>query len=60
MSFILCVETSSKNCSVAIANNGEVYNVKEELDDNYCHGQKLHVLIQLTFFFSYIYYNRKK
>ena len=45
MSFILCVETSSKNCSVAIANNGEVYNVKEELDDNYCHGQKLHVLI---------------
>ena len=45
MSFILCLETSSKNCSVAIAKNGQVYNVKEELDDNYSHGQKLHVLI---------------
>ena len=46
MALILCLETSSKNCSVAIANNGVNFLLKEKFDDNYCHGEQLHVLIQ--------------
>ncbi|MAZ58001.1 MAG: tRNA (adenosine(37)-N6)-threonylcarbamoyltransferase complex dimerization subunit type 1 TsaB [Flavobacteriales bacterium] len=46
MALILCIETSSKNCSVCISNNGEMTYIKEQMDDNYCHGEKLHVLIQ--------------
>ena len=46
MALILCLETSSKNCSVSIAKNGKTIQLKELLDDNYCHGEKLHVLIE--------------
>ena len=46
MALILCLETSSKNCSVAISKNGEKIFLKENFDDNYCHGEQLHVLIQ--------------
>ena len=46
MALILCLETSSKNCSVAISKNGENFLLKENFDDNYCHGEQLHVLIQ--------------
>lgn len=45
MALILCVETSSKNCSVAIAENGNLVASQEEYDANYCHGERLHVLI---------------
>lgn len=46
MALILCLETSSKNCSVAISKNGESVFLTEKFDDNYCHGEQLHVLIQ--------------
>ena len=46
MALILCIETSSKNCSVAISKNGKIIDWQEELDENYCHGEKLHVLIE--------------
>ena len=46
MALILCIETSSKNCSVAISDNGKSTFLKEKLDDNYCHGEKLHILIE--------------
>ncbi len=46
MSLILCIETSSKNCSVALSDNGQIISFQEELDDNYCHAKKLHVLIE--------------
>ena len=46
MALILCIETSSKNCSVCISENGLCLGLKEQRDDHYCHGQKLHVLIE--------------
>jgi len=46
MALILCLETSSKNCSVSICKDGQALFVKEYYDENYCHGEQLHVLIQ--------------
>ena len=46
MALVLCLETSSKNCSVSICKDGQVLFVKEYYDENYCHGEQLHVLIQ--------------
>ena len=46
MALILCLETSSKNCSVSICKDNHVLFFKEYYDKNYCHGEKLHVLIQ--------------
>ncbi|MBF25203.1 MAG: tRNA (adenosine(37)-N6)-threonylcarbamoyltransferase complex dimerization subunit type 1 TsaB [Flavobacteriales bacterium] len=46
MALILCLETSSKNCSVSISRNGSTLFFKDYFDENYCHGEKLHVLIQ--------------
>ena len=45
MPLILCLETSSKNCSVSIYNNDSIVGSKEFIDESYCHGEKLHVLI---------------
>ena len=45
MPLILCLETSSKNCSVAIYDNQHIIGSKEFIDESYCHGEKLHVLI---------------
>ncbi len=45
MALILCVETSSKNCSVAISKDGLVRFKKEKCEDSYCHGEQLHALI---------------
>jgi len=45
MALILSIETSSKNCSVAISKNGETQYLHEEFDENYCHGERLHSII---------------
>tara|TARA_B100000902_G_scaffold387469_1_gene431647 strand:+ start:385 stop:1068 length:684 start_codon:yes stop_codon:yes gene_type:complete len=50
MALILCVETSSKNCSVALSENGVVNFKKEQCEDNYCHGEQLHHLIEELIF----------
>ena len=46
MPTILCIETATTNCSVAIAHNGEILAVKEDYNDNYSHAEKLHLFIQ--------------
>jgi tRNA threonylcarbamoyladenosine biosynthesis protein TsaB len=46
MTFILNIETATKNCSVSIAKNGEVVVVKELNDLNYSHAEKLHPFIE--------------
>lgn len=46
MAFILNIETSTKNCSVSIAEKGKVIALKELNDGNYSHAEKLHPFIQ--------------
>jgi len=43
---ILCIETATTNCSVAIAHNGEILAVKEDYNGSYSHAEKLHLFIQ--------------
>ena len=45
MSTILHIETSTKNCSVSIANCGELISLKEINTGNYSHAEMLHPLI---------------
>ena len=45
MSIILNIETSTKNCSVSIANKGEVLAIKELNNGNYSHAEVLHPFI---------------
>ncbi|MGC6284455.1 MAG: tRNA (adenosine(37)-N6)-threonylcarbamoyltransferase complex dimerization subunit type 1 TsaB [Polaribacter sp.] len=45
MAYILNIETSTKNCSVSIANNGEVVAIKELNNGDYSHAEVLHVFI---------------
>ncbi|MFK5878360.1 MAG: tRNA (adenosine(37)-N6)-threonylcarbamoyltransferase complex dimerization subunit type 1 TsaB [Flavobacteriaceae bacterium] len=45
MAFILNIETSTKNCSVSLSENGKVIALKEINDGNYSHAEKLHVFI---------------
>lgn len=46
MSLILNIETSTKNCSVAIAKNGETVLCREIAEEGYSHAEKLHVFIE--------------
>ena len=46
MALILSLETSSKNCSVSIARNGKLITYRDIFDENYCHGEQLHVIIE--------------
>ncbi|MFI8378505.1 tRNA (adenosine(37)-N6)-threonylcarbamoyltransferase complex dimerization subunit type 1 TsaB [Leeuwenhoekiella sp. NPDC079379] len=46
MARILCIETTTTNCSVALANNGEVIALKEDMGLNYSHAERLHIYIQ--------------
>ena len=43
---ILNIETATKNCSVSLAENGEVLAIRELNDGNYSHAEKLHPFIQ--------------
>ncbi|AVR45334.1 tRNA (adenosine(37)-N6)-threonylcarbamoyltransferase complex dimerization subunit type 1 TsaB [Christiangramia fulva] len=45
MAIILCLETATTNCSVGIAENGELIAVREDNNKNYSHAEKLHVFI---------------
>ena len=42
---ILCIETSTKVCSVAIAENGVIRALAEDNEDEYTHAEKLNLLI---------------
>lgn len=46
MSFILNIETATKNCSVSIAKNGATIVCKEIAEEGYSHAEKLHVFIE--------------
>jgi tRNA threonylcarbamoyladenosine biosynthesis protein TsaB len=46
LSFILNIETATKNCSVSIAKNGESILCKEIAEEGYSHAEKLHVFIE--------------
>ena len=46
MGLILNIETSTKNCSVAISDNQEIISFKELMSDNYSHSENLTVFIQ--------------
>jgi len=43
--YILNIETSTKNCSVAIAKSGEIIICKEIAEQDFCHSEKLHIFI---------------
>ncbi len=46
MAYILNLETSTTNCSVSVADNGEILALKEINDANYSHAENLHVFIE--------------
>jgi tRNA threonylcarbamoyladenosine biosynthesis protein TsaB len=46
LSYILNIETATKNCSVSIAKNGETIACNEVADEGYSHAEKLHVFIE--------------
>ena len=46
MAYILNLETSTKNCSVSLAKNGETILCKEIAEQGYSHAEKLHVFIE--------------
>lgn len=46
MALILCLETATTNCSVALSKNGVLVALKEDNSANYSHAEKLHVFIE--------------
>ena len=46
MAYILNIETSTKNCSVTIAKNGETVICNEIAEEGYSHAERLHVFIE--------------
>lgn len=46
MAIILCLETSTKNCSVALTDGERLIALKEDGSDKYTHAEKLHVFIE--------------
>lgn len=46
MVLILNIETSTKNCSVSISQNGQTLLCKEVAESGYSHAEKLHVFIE--------------
>lgn len=45
MALILCLETSTTNCSVALAEDGKLLAKKEDNSPGYSHAEKLHLYI---------------
>ena len=54
MSTILCLETATTNCSVALSINGEVVALKEDYDIQYSHAERLHTYIEEVLAFAKI------
>ena len=46
MAYILNIETATKNCSVALAKDGETILCKEIAEEGYSHAERLHVFIE--------------
>ena len=45
MALILCLETATTNCSVALSENGSVIAFREDTSKQYSHAERLHVFI---------------
>ena len=45
MAVILCLETSTTNCSVAVAVDGRIIALQEDNNNQYSHAEKLHPFI---------------
>jgi len=46
MSLILCIETATKCCSVALAKEGQLFAFKEDVPEVYFHSESLNIFIQ--------------
>lgn len=46
MNYILNIETSTKNCSVSVAKDGETIICNEIAEEGYSHAERLHVFIE--------------
>jgi tRNA threonylcarbamoyladenosine biosynthesis protein TsaB len=46
VSLILCLETSTKNCSVAVVGEGKILSLVEDGSDGYTHAEKLNAFIE--------------
>lgn len=46
MSYILNIETATKNCSVSLAKNKTILAIEELNENHYSHAEKLHVFIE--------------
>ena len=46
MNYILNIETDTKNCSVALAQEGKIILCKEIAEEGYSHAERLHVFIE--------------
>jgi tRNA threonylcarbamoyladenosine biosynthesis protein TsaB len=46
LSYILNIETATKNCSVALAKDGKTILCKEIAEEGYSHAERLHVFIE--------------
>lgn len=46
MAVILCLETATTNCSVALSIDGKVHAIRELNTEKYSHAEKLHVFIE--------------
>jgi len=46
MTYILCIETTTTNCSVSISKDGSLAALKELNSANYSHSEKLHLFIE--------------
>ena len=46
MPYILHLETSTKQCSVALSKDGRCMSKKKLLAENFSHSEKLHLFIQ--------------
>ena len=43
---ILCIETATKNCSVAIVSDSRVIAQSAQRADKFVHGERLHLIVQ--------------
>ncbi|RRO23203.1 tRNA (adenosine(37)-N6)-threonylcarbamoyltransferase complex dimerization subunit type 1 TsaB [Flavobacteriaceae bacterium 14752] len=46
MANILCIETSTTNCSVALAKDGQLITIQEDDKKEYSHAEQLHLFIE--------------
>jgi len=46
MTYILNIETATKNCSVSLSKNGQTVAIKEVSEEQFSHAEKLHLFIK--------------